>query len=269
MACDIASGVPWSRSPAITSVGARMVPRRGCSDISRIASQQPSVARRGRQHETIHDARHDVGVRGAERIGEIALGDQVADRGETSLGHRADAVVPHRAAFGAVGARGVGEHEAIEAIGVAQRERLAHHAAHRKAHPVRARDAEAIEQPGRVVRHVVERPRARRQGARAVAARVDRHHAMRRGEGGHEALPHAPVAADGMREQHRGPGAARIGVREVDHAHFFAFLAVFFVAPAAFFAAFFGPRFAFFLAATSAITSRASLKPVLAPGTPT
>ena len=49
---------------------------------------------------------------------------------------------------------------------------------------------------------------------------------------------------------------------EIDRAHFFLF-------PGPFFAAFSAPRFAFFRAATSAITSRASLKPVLAPGTPT
>ena len=95
-----------------------------------------------------------------------------------------------------------------------------------------------------------------------MAALIDGDDAVVRDEGGDEVVPHAPVATDRVGQQHRSTGAARVGMGEIDRAHFFAF-------PGPFFAAFFAPRFAFFLAATSAITSRASLKPVLAPGTPT
>ena len=129
-----------------------------------------------------------------------------------------------------------------------ERERLADHAAEGKPDPMRFRDAEPVEHRERIVGQTLERVGAPRNRALAVAAHVDADDAKVAGEHAREVIPHAMVATDGVREQHRLASAARVGGVKLDRRHLF----------------FFPP----FACASSAITARASLNAVLADGTP-
>ena len=125
-------------------------------------------------------------------------------------------------------------------------ERLTDHATHGESHPVRALDAQPIEEGGDVAGELAQRVGARRHGTRAMAAHIDAHHAEMLLQRRRDAVPHGAVAADRMHE-HDCLAAPFLGVREVDRRHFFLF---------------------FLPAASVAMTSRACLNAVFAAGIP-
>ncbi len=134
-----------------------------------------------------------------------------------------------------------------------ERERLADHATHRKAYPVRFGHRAPFERGGDVRGHFLERVGAPGRGTLAMATQVEGEHAKGGREDRNELLPHPVVATDGVREDDDLAAPAGIDAMQVDRLHRLRLRAFFRGARAG---------------ASSAITSRASRKAVLAAGMP-
>ena len=114
----------------------------------RIGAKQPRAQRGG-----------DVGMRRAIVGVQVALDDGVGDRRHAALLDRGDARRPGRPRRLRVARHGVGEDGAAQQLGVADREPLADHAAHRQADPRDRPAAPFADQARRIVDEVVHRVR--------------------------------------------------------------------------------------------------------------
>ena len=158
----------------------------------------------------------DVLVLLAERRGEPAADRRLHERLHPLRLRRLDALLPERLGLGRDTARRVAERQAQERPRRGERQRLADHAAHRQADPVRARDAERVQQRAGVVGQLRQRVGAARRVGTAVPARVVAQHAIAGGQRLHLRLPHRQIGGQRVAQRHHG-GAGR-AIEGVVHA---------------------------------------------------
>ena len=163
----------------------------------------------GRGQDVGADARHHIGPGGPERLGEPARQRALEQRLHALRLRDADSLAPHLERIGRTLAGRVGEHQALEHARVREGVRLADHAAHRQADPVRAPDSEMREQAVHDLGEFIERVRARRCARLAMAPGIEAQHAEARREHIHLVIPHRDVAAERMGQ--REPGTSTAG----------------------------------------------------------
>ena len=148
-------------------------------------------------------------MRGAVVGVQVALDHHVGDRRHAAgLDRRDSRAQSARAASGYCDVV-LASTSAAQQLGMANREPLADHAAHRQADPDDRAAAPFADQPRRVVDQVVHRVRARRPRRAAVAAVVvAQHRVARRRKLRGELVPHVQVQAERVAQHDRRPAVA-------------------------------------------------------------
>ena len=147
--------------------------------------------RRGADHRA--HLRHQRRLCSAEGLGEPARQRGLFQRLQALAARDAHAVGPHRRARGGHLAGGIGQHHAVQHLGVSDGQHLADHAAHRQPQPMRARHAQVLQQAVGVVGQLRQRVGRRRHAGAAVAACVVAQHREVLRKRLHLRVPHAQV----------------------------------------------------------------------------